>query len=202
MAAALVFTQPLAACGPQGGKNKLKILYVGGSADHDTFGRDTTGMAADVAVRMTAFERMLDEYFDDVTAIYADDYTPAMSDGYDVTVMDGMPRQIAPVVMGTAANGKKVQVSPASYLPLDFDRPMLLIGELGEPLGRSLGLKIDWYCLCLDADALEVRTGHPIFKGPFPLTMTFADKPTPEHAFSYPYYSDGPIPDSLPMWRV
>ncbi len=202
MAAALVLTQPLAARGPQGGKSKLKVLYVGGAPDHDTFGRDTTGMAADVAVRMAAFERMLDEYFDDVTVVHSDGYTPAMSGGYDVTVMDGTPRQIAPAVMGTAANGKKVEVSPASYLPLDFDRPMLIIGELGEPLGRSLGLKIDWYCLCLDADALEVRTGHPIFKGPFPLTMTFAEKPTPEHAFSYPYYSDGPIPDSLPMWRV
>jgi hypothetical protein len=198
MAAALVSAQPLAAKGPR----ELRILYVGGSADHDTFGRDTTGMAADVAARMTAFERMLGGYFDDVAAIHADDYTPAMSDGYDVTVMDGTPRQIAPAIMSTAANGKKTEVAPASYLPLDFDRPMLIVGELGQPLGRSLGLKVDWYCLCLDADALEVRREHPVFKGPFPLTMTFVEKPTPEHAFSYPYYSDGPIPDLLPMWRV
>lgn len=40
------------------------------------------------------------------------------------------------------------------YLPEDFDRPAVMLVEMGETLGRRIGLKTDWYCLCLEADAI------------------------------------------------
>src|SRR5690606_14827838 len=76
------------------------------------------------------------------------------------------------------------------------------IGELGETLGRSIGLKTDWYCLCLDAHALNFNEEHPIFKGPFPVKMTIVERETPEDAFHYKYYAEGEIPKTIPMWRV
>lgn len=79
---------------------------------------------------------------------------------------------------------------------------MLMIAEMSDLLGRSIGLKTDWYCLCLDADAHHIHTEHPLFQGPFPVKMTLVKKPTPEAMFSYPYSGGSVAPDSLPMWRV
>jgi len=197
-------------CGEQtvGKKSNLKILYVGGSADIDRFGRrDTTEQARiaqqqSVQERMAAFETMLNNYFDSVTVIHADDYVPDLSKNYDVTVMDGTPKPISPRIMERDETGRVTKVIAARYFTENFDYPMLTIGELGETLGRGIGLKPDWYCLCLDADAHSFRQEHPIFNKPFPVTMTIENKPTPEDAYHYTYYHDGPIPDSLPMWKV
>jgi len=122
-------------------KSNLKILYVGGSTD---FGRssergDTTGLAKGAQERMASFERMLKEYFNSVRVIHANNYTQELSNDYDVTVMDGLPVPITPRVNEGGI------YKPAAYLTEDFDRPMLFIGELGENLGRSIGLKTDWY---------------------------------------------------------
>ncbi|MFR7811668.1 MAG: hypothetical protein ACLU4N_21820 [Butyricimonas faecihominis] len=40
-------------------------------------------------------------------------------------------------------------VQETGYLPYDFDRPMLMIAEMSSLLGSRIGLKTDWYCLCL-----------------------------------------------------
>ncbi|ADY32894.1 hypothetical protein Odosp_1884 [Odoribacter splanchnicus DSM 20712] len=186
-------------------KSDLKVLYVGGSADIAS----GYGVEVDAAVlqksineRKAAFEEMLKQYFISVTSVDAKDYYAKMSDDYDVTVMDGRPAAISPERRIKNENGEVVKYVRAGYLPADFDRPMLLIGELGDIVGRSIGLKTDWYCLCLDAHAHHFRTEHPIFHKPFPVKMTTEMRPTPPDAYHYAYYYDGTIPDSILMWRV
>lgn len=185
-------------------KSDLKILYVGGSSNMERFGTkvDSLTHKKDAAVRMQSFENMLKRYFKSVKVVNAADYTPEMSKSYDVTVMDGTPKVLFPQVMEKDANGQVTNYQRAGYLPENFDRPMVMIGELGETLGRRIGLKTDWYCLCLDADAHHFRKEHAIFNGPFPVKMTIRMRPTPSDAYHYAYYADGPIPDSIPMWKV
>ena len=48
----------------------------------------------------------------------------------------------------------------------------------------------------------RLREGHPIFHGPFKVSLTFEEQPTPDDAFYYQHQFDEPIPKSLPMWRV
>ena len=97
----------------------------------------------------------------------------------------------------TAAFGEMLR-----HLPESVDRPMVRIAEGGNTVGRGIGLKSDWYCLCLDADAHHWRAEHPIFKGPFPVKMTVRMCPTPSDAFHYAYFMDEPVPDSVLMWKV
>lgn len=186
-------------------KSDLRILYVGGSADVATgFGANPKPeiVQKSTAERIAAFEQMLNQYFQIVKIIDAKDYVPTMSEEYDVTIFDGKPRELMPGVRKTDAQGRVVKYVQPEYLPQTFDRPAIMLAEMGETLGRSIGLKTDWYCLCLDADAHHFRREHPIFHGPFPVEMTIKMKPTPADAFHYAYFSDTPIPDSIPMWEV
>jgi len=184
-------------------KSNLKILYVWGSSDYDrSSGRDSVLVAKGAEERRDAFEKMLHEYFDSVTLVRALDYAQDMSKDYDVTVIDGTPTPIVPRKIERDESGRVLSIQQAIYFTEDFDYPIVTIGELGETLGRGIGLKTDWYCLCLDAEALNWRKKHPIFKGPFPVKLTVVTKPTPEDAFSYAYFHDGVVPDSIPMWAV
>ena len=149
-----------------------------------------------------AFEKLLKQYFKYVTAIDAKDYQPVLSEDYDVTVMDGLPQPIVPPTMQEDPFGRFYGEKREGYLPQDFDRPMLLIAELSSLIGARLGLKTDWCCLCLDADAHHIRTEHPMFKGPFPVKMSMVMKPTPESAKSIAKSEGEVVPDSILMWRV
>ncbi len=181
----------------------LNVLYVGGSAnwENDTF-KNPEEKEQDVKRRMASFETMLKQYFSKVKVIDAKSYTEDMSRAYDVTVIDGTPKAIAEKQIIKDANGNITKYIPPAYLTGDFSSPMLFIGETGEKLGSTIGLKLDWYCLCLDAHAHSFRKDHPIFKGPFPVKMTIAQQPTPDGAFHYEYYLGKATPKSLPMWRV
>ena len=185
-------------------KSDLKVLYVGGTADIQTFAVevDSVVLQEEIAKRTASFENMLKQYFETVAVVAGMDYTMDLSDDYDVTIFDGVIRELAPFKVERDAQGKVISLTPESYLTEDFDRPAILLAEMGETLGRFIGLKTDWYCLCLDADAHHFRAEHPIFKGPFPVEMTVRMQPTPEGAYRYPYYYDGPLPDSIPMWKV
>lgn len=182
-------------------KSALKVLYVGGSADIATgFGRvvDPETERKSIAERMASFEEMLNDYFENVKVIDAAEYVPVMSDQYDVTLFDGRPRQLTTERKRIDDYGREQRW----YLPEQFDRPAILIAEMSETLGRTPGLKTDWYCLCLDADAHHFRAEHPIFHGPFAVDLTVRMCPTPEDACHYAYFHDGPMPDSIPMWAV
>lgn len=185
-------------------KSDLKVLYVGGSPDIKNFlvKVDSAVVQRSVEERMASFEKMLKHYFKTVKVVDAKDYVPEMSSEYDVTVMDGEPRALVPARDETDAQGRLIRRVKARFLPYDFDRPMMFIAETADILGQQIGLKTDWFCLCLDAEALSFRAEHPIFHGPFAVEMTVKMKPTPPDAYHYEYYSDSPLPDSVPMWRV
>lgn len=185
-------------------KSDLKVLYVGGTADIQTIAVevDSVVLQKEIAKRTASFEKMLKQYFKVVTVVAGMDYTMDLSEDYDVTIFDGMIRELAPFKVERDAQGKVISLTPAAYLPEDFDRPAILLAEMGEILGRFIGLKTDWYCLCLDADAHHFRPEHPIFHGPFSVEMTIQMQATPEGAYHYAYYSDSPLPDSIPTWKV
>ena len=187
-------------------KSKLKVLYVGGSSDvYANINRgkvDSALLLEGAKKRTVAFEKLLKQYFKYVTAIDAKDYQPVLSEDYDVTVMDGLPQPIVPPTTQEDPFGRFYGEKREGYLPQDFDRPMLLIAELSSLIGTRLGLKTDWCCLCLDADAHHIRTEHPMFKGPFPVKMSMVMKPTPESAKSIAKSEGEVVPDSILMWRV
>lgn len=186
------------------GKADLKILYVGGNPDYESFLRKKSPEehAASVKGRMEAFGEFLRERFDSVNVIAGSEYKPAMSEKFDVTVFDGKIPAVKPAVRETDAQGNITRYVRAQLLPEDFDCAAVTIGSVGEDVGRAIGSKNDWYCLCLDAQAHHMVEEHPIFKGPFKTELTLEKCPTPEDAYHYAYYYDGEMPDSIMMWRV
>ncbi len=185
-------------------KSNLRILYVGGSSDYETIGVDIDSsiVAASAKERMTSFEKFLKGYFKVVKVIHAEQYTYSMSDNYDVTILDGTPKPLRPKQILRDENGRYKGTIEALYFPQDFDRPVITIAELGNTVGRGIGLKTDWYCLCLDADAHHLVKDHPIFNGPWKTQLTMTLRPTPEDAKYYTYFYDAPLPDSTMMWTV
>lgn len=185
-------------------KTNLKVLYVGGHSDIETFGEreyDTAANDRSVVERTAAWESYLKEYFTTVKAISGKDYHYTMSNDYDVTIIDGDPKPLEPRRMITD-NGRFVKQIYARYFPDDFDRPVITIADESETMGRRIGVKNDWYCLCLDAHAYGMKKEHPIFKGPYPVKMTMTDRPTPEGAKEYAPLIGETMPETTPMWRV
>ena len=186
------------------GKLDLKVLYVGGQPDFEEMGRTRRSaeeVEASVKSRMTSFESFLKSRFTDVKAIRGSEYKPELSNDYDVTIFDGRLPEIEPARMGYDSNGEGFSTR-ARVLPYDFDQAAITIASMGELVTRAIGSKNDWYCLCLDAHAHHWVAEHPIFKGPFPVSLKTEMRPTPEDAKHYTYYYDEPLPDSTLMWRV
>lgn len=182
-------------------KQPLKVLYVGGMTDM-YYRADLENKDALVKERTEAFKDMLEKYFTTVTAINGSEYNTDMSKEYDVTILDGRPKALKPSNMVKDDDGNVIKYERAVYLPNDYDCATVTIGQIGEDVGRAYGSKNDWYCLCLDAQAHSWKKDHPIFKGPFKVKMTVETCPTPSDAYHYAYYHDGPMPETLPMWRV
>ena len=187
-------------------KTALRVLYVGGSPEFDTDSRikDADKIAKSAKERTASFDQFLREYFTVVKSIDAKDYTPEMSKNYDVTIIDGTPKPVEVIkkMVHYEKWGDREEETKI-YFPKDFDRPVLTIAEAGETVGRGSGIKSDWYCLCLDADAHSWVKDHPIFRGPFKVSLKEEVKPTPDPAKNeYAYFIDYPIPDEIPMWRV
>ncbi len=186
-------------------KQQLKVLYVGGSTDFETFGEEVSKEKLDQGVkeRTAAFEQYLKKYFSGVKAINGMDYKPEMSADYDVTIFDGEAPALSPSKLRRGDNGISIVESyRPRCIPDDFNYPAILLADMGEEYGRAIGTKTDWYCLCLDADAHHFNVEHPIFKGPYKTKLTIVDKPTPEDAYHYKYFYDGEMPDTLTMWKV
>ncbi|MCL2561178.1 MAG: protein-disulfide reductase DsbD N-terminal domain-containing protein [Rikenellaceae bacterium] len=182
-------------------KQNLRILYVGGSSNLSSAA--SAERQAESAIQRTAdFEQYLNQYFTHVTVVQGADYTEDMSAGYDVTIFDGLIKRTAEIKEELDSDGNQVNYYSARYLSDGFAYPAMLLADMGSRLGSGIGLKTDWYCLCMWDHALNFDLNHHIFKGPFPVTVTITEEPTPEAVYNYPYYHDGPIPDTVPMWRV
>ncbi len=156
-----------------GKKIELNVLYVGGSSDYSagteglSKGENTVSDPEFVKLRSDAFMGLLRTYFTKVTMVAGKDYSAELSAGYNVTVFDGpIPRKSGNKFLKDE-NGRTLDYFRAAYLPQDFSYPAILIADLGEVLGRSIGTKTDWFCLCLSGVAYNTNLEHPVFNKPF-----------------------------------
>lgn len=70
-------------------QEKLNVLYVGGSANIETFGTrdlDPAAVAASAKERTADFIKFLRQHFTKVTAVDGKNYSPGMSAAVDVTI--------------------------------------------------------------------------------------------------------------------
>ena len=185
-------------------KTNLKVLYVGGHSDIETFGGeeyDTVANAKSIVERTAAWKNYLQEYFTTVKTVDGADYNYKMSYDYDVTIIDGDPKPLEPR-RTLRENGSFSKLIYAKYFPDDFDRPVITIADESETVGRRMGVKNDWYCLCLDAHAYNMNKKNAIFKGPYKVSLTTVNRPTPAGAKEYAKMLQQSLPDQTPMWKV
>ncbi|NVM65178.1 hypothetical protein FHW88_003482 [Mucilaginibacter sp. SG538B] len=166
------------------GKIALHVLYVGydpakPKPEHITYYSTAAG-AVDEAwkTRMADFKAFLETRFDKVEVVDVRDYDASMSAKADVTIADAGPIK----------------------LPANFDRPIILMHQLAPDVGMPIGLKFDWYCQCLEDDALNVKTSHDIFNTPIKVKLTMVNRPTPGSFFNG--FQGATTPKELPMWKV
>lgn len=189
-------------------KSPLKVLFVGydpsqpmpeGKRSYPGM-MSKEGFTAEYPVRMPAFKALLSTYFTEVKTIDCRDWKPSDSDPYDVTIFDFKPSALEEAKTEKDANGQTKYIS-AKYLPDNFSKPVVFISSTADEMGRRLGLKTDWLCLCLDADAHHLNTQHAIFKGPLERVVpTMAKKKTPDGI--YHYTTGKSVPKEIPMWKV
>lgn len=189
-------------------QSPLKILFVGydPSKPLPEFSRSYPGsmskeeFIAEYPVRMPAFKDLLSEYFSEVKTIDCRDWKPADADPYDVTIFDFRTTPLEETRTEKGADGQTKYI-PAKYLPDNFSKPVVFIASTADEMGRSIGLKLDWLCLCLDADAHHINLQHPIFSGPLEkVKPTMEIKKTPDGI--YHYTTGDTVPKEIPMWRV
>lgn len=186
-------------------KENLKVLFVGGTSEISAYAQNKPApeaIEASVQKRMKAFESLLKTYFTEVTVIRSKDFREELSDNFDVTIFDGMPPERVPLYTEKDEKGNYTVYKNAGFLSEDFDNPTLMIADISDRIGRRIGLKLDWYCLCLDAHAYNINTKHQIFNGPFKVKLTIENLPTPKPALEFQRYYKEQIPATVDMWRV
>ncbi|HEY4285870.1 MAG TPA: redoxin domain-containing protein [Puia sp.] len=166
------------------GQIPMKILYVGYSPDRPLPEKQVYFTQSDSLLkkvhqnRMNDWRSFLEKNFTVVRTVDVRDYSVKLSDSVDVTIMDAGP------------------VS----LPAGFDRPMILMHAMAPLVGMPIGLKFDWYCQCLESEALNIHTDHAIFHTPNEVHLTLVEKPTPGSFFNG--FQGATTPARMPMWRV
>ena len=187
-------------------KQAVSVLYVGGSADLETMGLAVPPaedvLAKSAAERTAAFEKFLKKNFKTVKVVNAKDYNYTMSDFYDVTIIDGMPAPIAPGIQEVDERGRTIRYARPQYFPLDFSRPVITIANFGEEMGRRIGTKNDWYCLCLEDKAHHWNAEHPIFKGPLKVVINSTMEPTPAPALEVAKMMGETLPAETEMFQM
>ena len=184
-------------------KQALKVLYVGGSGNwQDKHYENEDIRKQDVTRRMASFENMLNNYFTEVTVLDASAYKQEISNNYDVTIIDGRPEPITPYKILKDSTGEFVKRIPGKFFTKDFTKPILFIAEMGSTMTESVGSKIDWYCLCMDAHAFNLNQKHPIFNSPFSVDITLKEGPVQEAAYRFEHFFDNKTTRNLPMWKV
>lgn len=190
-------------------KQDLKVLYVGYQPSKPIpenlsitaiGGMSRERFKEEYKTRYPAFVNYLKATFSTVKGVDARDYRAEMSEGYDVTIFDQVPKALSERKFIKNANGQITGIIPAGYIDEEFDHATIFIGHTAPVMGRAIGLKLDWLCLCLDADAHHIKTGHPVFRGPLKVSLTLENKPTPSGIYNYPSGAD--VPEEIPMWRV
>lgn len=165
-------------------KIPLKVLYVGYDPakpmpDKVVYYSTSPAVVEQVyKTRMVDFRNFLESRFKEVEAVDCRDYRAEMSDKADVTILDAGPVN----------------------LPADFDRPVILMHAMAPNVGQPIGLKFDWYCQCLEDDALNINTKHEIFNKPLKVKLTLVKRPTPQSFFNG--FRAPELPKEMLMWKV
>jgi hypothetical protein len=169
---------------PEPLKIPLKVLYVGYNPDKPMpanvvyYSTSSPVVERVYKTRMADFKTFLEHRFTEVATVDAREYSAPMSNSVDVTIMDAGPVK----------------------LPADFNRPMILMHAMAPNIGLPIGLKFDWYCQCLDDDALNINTKHEIFNTPNKVKLTMVKKPTPGSFFNG--FQGAKTPKEMLMWNV
>lgn len=122
-----------------GNKSKLKVLFVGHDPDNLNPGLGASKLRSKLYKERTAtFTSFLRERFQNVEVVFGADYTSELSKSVDVTIFDARPKPLTEAIRSDDI------YTPATYLPLDFDRPALLIAGNSPEIGEGIGLKLDW----------------------------------------------------------
>lgn len=190
-------------------KLDLNVLYVGYQPNlpiSENLSVTVTGHLSnerfkeEYKTRYIEFINYLKATFTNADGIDARGYKSEMSEEYDVTIFDQITTPISEVSLIKNDQGQTIGRSPAKYLDEDFTHAAVLIGHVASSMTQPIGSKFNWYCLCLDADAYNVKTEHPIFKGPLNVSLTFEKKTTPTGVFHYPNGVN--MPKETSMWQV
>ena len=204
-----------------GNKLNMSVLYVGFDPGRELppmnfahgAGIAASRYAEDMRGRMPAFEKLLKWYFTKVETVDARDYRESMTEEYDVVIFDAVPEPLMLVeknvrteVQNTEVRGKLANVVDtkelfsAHYFSDEYSKPTLFVGDKTGILGAALGLKLNWYCRCLDAHAFDLCKGHPIFHEPLPVEMRYERRIAPYAALSG--VEGVTTPGVMDMWRV
>lgn len=186
-------------------KEKLHVLYVGSATNYDMHrgeATDSTELKASITERTGQFASFLKKQFTKVTVVEGNKYSPEMSARVDVTVFDGSPHPIRERVLELTPRYEIARSVPAAFLPDDFPYPVLCIGETSSAIGKSIGTKNDWYCLCLRNYAFGYDKGHPIFKGPFKVKYEGEMRPVPTPAATSAKELGQEVPEALEMVKI
>jgi len=159
---------------------RVRVLYCG---DHGS------GREAD-------FHSFLASHFTKVTLRDLREFKEADANGHDVVIFDW--------TNGFDGKGhidqKQWQRLRAPKLSRAFARPTILIGRAGGEIATPLKLKINWFCLCLEAPAHHLALDHPLFHSPLEVNPKLEQMPTPE---DYPYLTlDAAIGPTMNVWKV
>jgi len=187
-------------------KTEMSVLFVGFNPEktmpaYSNF-RDfkSDRFKLDFLTRWPAFNIYLKSRFTNVSSVDARDYKEEMSANFDVTIFDELPNPIKEKVVEKDAEGQIVKYEKEEYLSKNYNYATIFIGKTAPDMGANLGSKLDWHCFCLDADAVDVQTEHPIFNEPVKVNLTMTLKDTPNNFFYYPNSEN--LPEQIPMWRV
>ncbi len=186
-------------------KTDLKVLFISGSSDYYLRIEETLTqkeIEKSVKKRSISFEKLLKRYFTTVKVVKAAEYNAAISKEFDITIFDGTPPVLQEERRYTDVEGYVIGTMPAKYLPDDYCSPTICIAERSSEIGQSFGSKNDWFCLCLYSDALNWDKDHPIFNGPYKVTIKPELKPTPEGALKIANEQGESIPKMVEMWKV
>ena len=186
-------------------KTKLRVLFVGYDPSKPLpeskrmypGGMSKEAFEEDYPVRMPAFKALLENHFTEVKTIDCRDWKPADSGPFDVTIFDFKTSPLP----AASKNPESRPGSREKYLPEDFSKPVVFIASTASEMGDGIGLKLDWLCLCLDADAHHINLDHAIFKGPVEkVKPSLVTKKTPDGIFHYT--TGAAVPKEIPMWKV
>lgn len=213
-------------CQQQSNKQPLKVLFVGNDPGKALPPRNFSNGAGiaedryeeDMKCRMPSFEKLLSQYFSKVKTVDARDYREEMTRDYDVVIFDALPEPVIPGISSTRSESKmnrllsesslKKQESvvdtkellSAHYFSDGYSKPTVFVGDRAGIMGTALGLKLNWFCRCLDAHAFDVKTEHPIFHDPLKVDVKFEKRISPLSALSG--VEGVEVPGIMDMWRV